>query len=157
MKRLRRTQLLGLGVMALMLGLVTAPAAQAAPARVAAVTPKAAECSGTWDGKTYWATHAGKAGGGYARTYWDNATKKNCVKFWSSPYDGLASHIELYLYEEGGDYASDPPQEHPANYHYYAGPLYTWFNASGVCIYLGGSLVRGGVTYTLTTGLIRCG
>lgn len=31
MKRLRRTQLLGLGVMALMLGLVAAPTAQAAP------------------------------------------------------------------------------------------------------------------------------
>lgn len=158
MKRLRRTQLLGLGVMALMLGLVAAPSAQAAPAGAAVAAPRALECSGSWDGKTYWAkSPSGRNGGGYARTYWDASTKRNCAKFWSSPYDGLASNIKLYLHDESGDYAADPPPEHPENYHYYAGPLYTWFDATGQCIHLSGSLVRGGVTYRLSTGDIRCG
>ncbi|MFG2356264.1 hypothetical protein [Streptomyces sp. NPDC048521] len=157
MKRLRRTRLLGLGVMALMLGLVAAPTAQAAPAEAAAA-PTAAECSGSWDGRTYWAkSPSGQNGGGYARTYWNSSTKRNCVKFWSSPYDGLASNITLYLFDESGDYASDPPREHPVNYHYYAGPLYTWFDSTGQCIHVTGSLVRGGVTYRLDTGEIRCG
>ncbi|MFD3492324.1 hypothetical protein ACFWWB_17405 [Streptomyces sp. NPDC058690] len=158
MKRLRRTQLLGLGVMALLLGPVAAPTAQAAPAEAAAAGPTAVECSGSWDGKTYWArSPSGRNGGGYARTYWNASTKRNCVKFWSSPYDGLASNIKLYLHDESGDYVSDPPQEHPVNYHYYAGPLYTWFDATNECIHLSGSLVRGGVTYTLSTPDIRCG
>ena len=156
MKRLRRTQLLGLGVMALMLGLVAAPTAQAAPGQAAAA-PTADECSGSWDGKTYWAkSPSGSNGGGYARTYWNASTKHNCAKFWSSPYDGLASNITLYLFDEGGDYAADPPPEHPANYHYYAGPVYTRFDATNECIRLGGSLTRGGVKYTLSTPNIRC-
>ena len=155
MKLLRRTQLLGLGVFALLLGLVAAPTAQAAPAKAAA-GPTAVECSGSWDGKTYWATHAGRNGGGYARTYWNASTKRNCAKFFSSPYDGAASNITLYLHSEDGDYVADPPQEHPVNYHYYAGPLYTWFDATNQCIHLSGSLVRGGVTYTLSTPDIRC-
>lgn len=161
MKRLRRTQLLGLGVMALLLGSVAAPTAQAAPseaARAQAAAPAAVECSGSWDGKTYWAkSPSGRNGGGYARTYWNASTKRNCAKFWSSPYDGLASNITLYIHDESGDYAADPPPEHPQNYHYYAGPLYTWFDATGQCIHLSGSLVRGGVTYRLSTGEIRCG
>ncbi|MFE6488995.1 hypothetical protein ACIP79_12525 [Streptomyces sp. NPDC088747] len=157
MKRLRRTQLLGLGVMALMAGLVAAPTAYAAPGEAAAA-PAADECSGTWDNKTYWAkSPSGQSGGGYARTYWNNSTKHNCVKFWSSPYDGLASNIKLYLFDEGGDYSADPPQEHPQNYHYYAGPLSTWYDSTGQCIRVSGSLVRGGVTYRLDTGSIRCG
>ncbi|GHJ37030.1 hypothetical protein [Streptomyces sp. TS71-3] len=157
MKRLRRTRLLALGVMALLFGLIASPTAQAAPAKTAAAAA-ATDCAGSWDGKTYWAkSPSGANGGGYARTYWDSSTKRNCAKFWSSPYDGLASHITLYLYSEDSDYAADPPQEHPANYHYYAGPLYTWFDATGQCIHLGGSLVRGGVTYRLSTGDIRCG
>ncbi|MFG2731983.1 hypothetical protein [Streptomyces canus] len=159
MKRLRRTQLLGLGVMALMLGLVAAPTAQAAPAETAtAAAPTAVECSGSWDGKSYWAkSPSGSNGGGYARTYWNASTKRNCAKFFSSPYDGLASNITLYLHDESGDYAADPPPEHPANYHYYAGPLYTWFDATSECIHLSGSLIRGGVKYTLSTPDIRCG
>ncbi|MCY0938216.1 hypothetical protein [Streptomyces sp. H34-S4] len=151
-KRLRTPQLLGVGVMTLLLGLVASPTAQAATA-----APAAAQCSGSWDGKTYWAKAAGRNGGGYARTYWNSSTKQNCVKFWSSPYDGLASHISLAIFDEGGDYSIDPPKEHPANYHYFAGPLYTWFNSTGQCIRVSGSLVRGGVTYSLDTGPIRCG
>ncbi|MBT2470524.1 hypothetical protein J7E97_22290 [Streptomyces sp. ISL-66] len=141
--------------MALLLGLVVSPTAQAAPVAAAA----AAECTGSWDGKTYWAHSraTGRSGGGYARTYWNGSTKKNCVKFWSSPYDGLASHITLAIFDESGDYSIDPPKEHPANYHYYAGPLYTWFDSTGQCISVSGSLVRGGVTYDLETGPIRCG
>lgn len=159
MKRLRRTQLLGLGVMALMLGLVAAPTAQAAPGgATTAAAPAAVECSGSWDGKSYWAkSPSGSNGGGYARTYWNASTKRNCAKFFSSPYDGLASNITLYLHDESGDYVADPPQEHPQNYHYYAGPLYTWFDATNECIHLSGSLIRGGVRYTLSTPDIRCG
>jgi hypothetical protein len=159
MKRLRRTQLLGLGVMALMLGLVAAPTAQAAPAEATtSAAPTAVECSGTWDGKNYWAeSPSGSSGGGYARTYWNASTKQNCAKFFSSPYDGRASNITLYLHDESGEYVVDPPHEHPANYHYYAGPLYTWFDATNVCIHLSGSLIRGGVKYTLSTPDIRCG
>jgi hypothetical protein len=62
-------------------------------------------------------------GGGYARPYWNASAQRNRAKFWSSPYDGLASNIRLYLHDESGDYVADPPQEHPVNYHYYAGPL----------------------------------
>ncbi|MFF8271788.1 hypothetical protein ACF059_31075 [Streptomyces sp. NPDC016562] len=153
-RRLRKPQLLGVGVMTLLLGLVAAPTAQAAPAPAAA----AEQCTGSWDGKTYWAKDpAGRNGGGYARTYWNSSTKRNCAKLWSSPYDGLASHITLAIFDEGGDYSIDPPKEHPADYHYYAGPIYTWFEATGQCIRLSGSLVRGGVTYRLETGPIRCG
>ncbi|MFZ3474922.1 hypothetical protein ACODT3_01420 [Streptomyces sp. 4.24] len=153
-KRLRKPQVWGVGVMALLLGLVVSPTAQAAPT----AAPAAAECTGSWDGRTYWAkSPAGRNGGGYARTYWNGSTKQNCVKFWSSPYDGLASHITLALFDEGGDYSIDPPKEHPANYHYFAGPLNTWFDSTNQCIRVSGSLVRGGVTYRLDTGPIRCG
>ncbi len=63
----------------------------------------------------------------------------------------------MAIFDEGGDYSIDPPKEHPANYHYYAGPICTWFDAKRQCISLSGSLVRGGVTYRLETGPIRCG
>nr|WSX47945.1 hypothetical protein OG409_02670 [Streptomyces sp. NBC_00974] len=152
-KRLRTPQMLGVGVMALLLGLVVSPTAQAAPAAAAAE-----QCTGSWDGKTYWAKSPSKRdGGGYARTYWNSSTKQNCVKFWSSPYDGLASHITVVISDESGDYSIDPPKEHPANFHYFAGPLYTWFDSTGQCINVSGSLVRSGVTYRLDTGPIRCG
>ncbi|MFJ6795050.1 hypothetical protein [Streptomyces sp. NPDC091268] len=152
--RLRTPHLLGVAVMTLLLGLVAVPTAQAAPAAATA----ASECTGTWDKITYWAkSPSGRNGGGYARTYWNSSTKRNCVKFWSSPYDGLASHVTLAIFDEGGDYSIDPPKEHPKNYRYFAGPLYTWFDSTGQCISVSGSLVRGGVTYRLDTGPIRCG
>lgn len=159
MERFRRTRLVGLGVVALLLGLAASPTAQAVPAGAAVVAPRAAaECTGSWDGITYWAkSPSGQNGGGYARTYWNTSTRHNCVKFWSSPYDGLASHITLNLYDEIGNYVSDPPQGQSANYHYFAGPLYTWYDATGKCIRATGSLIRGGVTYRLNTGWVRCG
>ncbi|MFD3701314.1 hypothetical protein ACFWUZ_35275 [Streptomyces sp. NPDC058646] len=60
--RSRRPQLLGVGVMTLLLGLVAAPTAQAAPA------PAPEQCTDSWDGKTYWAKHPARRNSGYART-----------------------------------------------------------------------------------------
>lgn len=140
----------GVGVAALTVTGVTVANAEGASAA-------AKQCSGNSDGNTYWAKDSsGRKGGGYVRLYWDGGKNRNCVKFFSSPYDGKASKINVTLWSDSGDYASDPPQEHPENYHYYAGPVYTWYDSSGQCVKATGSLVRGGKKYTVNTGRQMC-